>query len=118
MIFGQIWRTGIRGDVRYSQFDSSFGRGHYEALALSRTFRDTLRLEVTAGRQSFISPLTRDTNYRNLGTTLEWYPGSSFFMDGGFSRQQGTIQDYSQWYVGFGYRFDSYRRSRTETANR
>ena len=118
VIFGQIWRTGIRGDVRYSQFDSSFGQGHYSALSLSRTFRDTLRLEVTAGRQSFNSPLTRDTNYRNLGTTFEWYPGSSFFMDGGFSRQQGTIQDYSQWYVGFGYRFDSYRRSRTEVASR
>jgi hypothetical protein len=110
----QIWRTGIRGDVRYSKFDSAFGRGHYTALSLSRTFRETLRWEVMAGRQSFISPVTRDTNYRSLGTTIEWYPGSNFFMDCTLSRQHGTTQDYTQWSVGIGYRFDSYRKRRTE----
>ena len=114
----QIWRTGIRGDVRYSQFDSSFGRGSYTALSLSRSFRDTLRWEVVAGRQHFNSPLTRDTSYRNLGTTLEWYPGSSFLVDGGFSRQRGTVQNYNQWTVGIGYRFDSYRKHRAEAAGK
>ncbi|MFB3921311.1 MAG: hypothetical protein ACE145_06285 [Terriglobia bacterium] len=110
---GQIWRTGIRGDVRYSKFDSSFGRGDYTLLSLSRSFRDTLRWEVSAGRQSLTSSFTRDTRYRNLGTTLEWYPGTHFFVDGGFSRQQGNIQDYSQWFMGMGYRFDSFSGKRS-----
>jgi hypothetical protein len=105
---GQIWRTGIRGDVRYSKFDSSFGRGDYTLLSLSRNFRDTLRWEVSAGRQSFTSAFTRDTRYRNLGTTLEWYPGAHFFVDCGFNRQRGNTQDYNQWSVGMGYRFDSF----------
>lgn len=109
LTIGEIWRTGIRGDVRYSHFDSSFGRGRYASLSLSRTFRDVLRWEVSAGRQNFNSALTQNTSYRNLGTRIEWYPDSTFFMDCGFSRQRGTVMDYNQWFIGLGYRFDSYR---------
>lgn len=113
---GRIWRTGIRGDVRYSKFDSSFGSGDYTLLSLSRSFRDTLRWEVSAGRQSLTSTFTSNTRYRNLGTSLEWYPGAHFFIDGGFNRQRGNIQDYNQWYVGMGYRFDSFSGKHTRMA--
>jgi len=99
----------MRADIRHSHFDSSFGRGNYTLLALSRNFRESLRWEVTAGRQSFISPLTRDISYRNLGTTLDWFPGASFFVDCGFNRQRGTVLDYYQWFVEIGYRFDSFK---------
>jgi len=112
---GRIWRTGIRGDVRISKFDSSFGRGDYALLSLSRNFRDSLRWEVSAGMQSLTSPLTRDTRYRNLGTTLDWSPGAHFFVDCGFNRQRGTIQDYNQWFMGMGYRFDSLSKQRSRT---
>ncbi len=108
---GQIWRTGIRADVRYSHFDSSFGRGNYGLLVLSRNFGEKLRWEVTAGKQSFLSPMTRDTSYRTYGTTVDWFPGNNIFIDLGFTHQNGNVQDYTQYYMGIGYRFDS-RKSR------
>ncbi|HET7212580.1 MAG TPA: hypothetical protein VFL79_03275 [Terriglobia bacterium] len=107
---GSIWRTGIRGDARYSKFDSSFGSGDYYSLSLSRDFGDAFRCEVTAGRQNLVSIFTRDSSYRTLGTQIDWFPKGSFYLDGGFTQQQGTTQNYSQWYFGFGYRFDSVRK--------
>ena len=109
---GQIWRTGIRADVRYSHFDSSFGRGNYGLVALSRNFREKLRWEVTAGRQSFASPFTQDTSYRNFGSTLDWFPGNNVFVDFGFNRQDGNVLDYTQYYMGIGYRFDTVKSKR------
>ena len=32
--WSEIWRTGIRADVHYSKFDSSFARGNYKVLSL------------------------------------------------------------------------------------
>ena len=109
---GQIWRTGIRADVRYSHFDSSFGRGNYGRLALSRNFGEQLRWEVTGGRQSFASPFTQDTNYRNFGSSLDWFPGNNVFVDFGFTRQNGNVFDYTQYYMGIGYRFDTFKSKR------
>lgn len=106
---GRIWRTGMRGDVRYSKFDSSFERGDYYALSLSlsREFGEAFRIEGTAGRQSLVSTFTRDSSYRTFGAHFDWFPKGSLYFDGGFARQLGTTQDYSQWYIGLGYRFDS-----------
>jgi len=118
LTWNRIWRTEIRGDIRYSKFTSAFGSGNYAAVSLSRNFRDNLRWEVTMGQQSFVSSYTRDTRYRNLGTTLDWSPGSRFFVDCGLNRQIGNIQSYIQWYVGLGYRFDSYRRPRPALAGK
>ncbi|MBZ5561938.1 MAG: hypothetical protein LAP13_05905 [Acidobacteriia bacterium] len=110
----QIWRTGFRGDVRYSKFDSSFGSGNYASVSLSRQITDTFRWEVLAGRQSLFSPLSKNTSYRTLDTHIDWFPKGKFYLDAGFTRQMGNIQSYSQWYTGIGYRFDSYRGRRRE----
>lgn len=107
---GSIWRTGIRGDVEYSKFDSSFGSGNYYTVSLSREFKDVFRCEVTAGRQNLVSIFTNDSSYRTLGTQFDWYPKGSFYLNGGITQQQGTTQHYSQWYFGVGYRFDSVRK--------
>ena len=107
---GRLWKTGIRGDVRYSQFDSSFGRGDYRALALSRSFSELLRIELTAGKQNFISSLGTPTNYRLAGATMDWNLGRSYFFESGFNWQQGTQQTFQQWFMTMGYRFDSGRR--------
>jgi hypothetical protein len=112
----RIWRTGIRGDVNYSKFDSSFGRGDYTTFSLSRQFGDGFRCEILAGRQSLISTYTQNSSYHTLGTNFDWFPKGSFYLNGGFTRQHGTIQNYSQWYVGLGYRFDSYKKGRTAPA--
>jgi hypothetical protein len=105
----QIWRTGIRGDVRYSKFGSSFASGHYTSLMLSRQFGEKFRCEALVGKQTLSSPFTRNSSYRTLSTNLYWFPKGSLYLDGGFNRQLGNIQNYSQWYLGIGYRFDSYR---------
>jgi hypothetical protein len=47
----EIWRTGFRADVRYSKFDSSFARGTYHSLSLSRNLREGFRWEIQAGAQ-------------------------------------------------------------------
>jgi hypothetical protein len=109
---GQVWRTGIRADVRYSHFDSSFGRGNYGLIVLSRNFGEKFRWEVTAGKQAFTSPVTKDTTYRNYGTTVDWFPVNNIFVDFGFSRQNGNVIDYTQYYMGVGYRFDSFKARR------
>jgi hypothetical protein len=109
-----IWRTGIRGDAQYSKFDSSFGSGDYYSVSLSRELGDAFRCEVTAGRQSLASIFTNDSSYRTLGTQFDWFPKGSFYLDGGFTQQQGTIQNYNQWYFGIGYRFESVRKHYTQ----
>jgi hypothetical protein len=114
---GSIGRTGIRGDVQYSKFDSSFGSGDYYTGSLSREFGDTFRWEVTAGRQNLASIFTNDSSYRTLGTQFDWYPKGSFYLDGGVTQQQGTTQHYSQWYFGIGYRFDSVRKHFKQARN-
>ncbi|MBZ5513352.1 MAG: hypothetical protein LAN62_00635 [Acidobacteriia bacterium] len=106
---GRIWKTGIRGDVKYSEFSSSFGRGNYSVLSLSRSFRETLQCEFLMGKQNLVSPLTRNSSYRSLGGNVNWFPRMPMYFDGGFTRQHGTIQNYNQWYIGLGYRFDSFR---------
>jgi hypothetical protein len=102
---GEIWHTGIRSDVRYSKFDSSFGRGDYRALSFSRNFGEGLRWEVQTGLQHFASPLTRQTRGHFINTTLDWFLGPHYFLEGGFTWQRGDQQNYDQWFVVLGRRF-------------
>jgi hypothetical protein len=111
---GEIWRSKIRGDLRYSKFDSSFGRGDYSMLSLSREFGAGFRGEILLGQQNLISTYTRNSSYRSLGANFQWYPKGRYYLNGGYTRQRGTIQDYNQWYVGLGYRFDSFRQYRPQ----
>jgi len=107
LTLGKIWRTGIRADVRYTKFNSPYASGTYEALFLWRNFRDNLRWEVRTGEQNLVSAFTRQDNYRGLGTTLDWTPGSRLFLSLNCDFQRGVIQNDSQWFVTFGYRFDN-----------
>lgn len=105
---GQIWRTGLRADVRYSQYDSSFGRGNYRSLSLSRSFLDKLRMEIQAGRQSLVSSITSQSGSRFLSGMFDANLGSRFFFQGGFTAERGSQFDYNQWTTTLGYRFDSH----------
>ncbi len=114
----KIWKTGMRGDVRYSEFNSSFGRGTYSSLTLSRSFRDTLQWQLLAGKQNMVSSFTRNSNYRSLGSTIDWFPKFPIYVNAGFTRQQGTIMTYNQWYIGLGYRFDSNAKRRNREGSK
>lgn len=103
----RIWRTGLRADVRYSKFDSSFGRGTYRALSLSRNVGENMRFEVQAGDQSLVSTFTNLTSSRFLMASVDANLGSHYFLQGGFTAQRGIQQAYNQWFITMGYRFDN-----------
>ena len=106
---GRLWVTGIRADVRYSKFSSSFGSGDYRAFTLSRSFKDRLRLEVNAGKQTFISSLAVPSDYKLLGSTADLNIGRHYFIETAFNVQHGLQQSYNQWITTMGYRFDTKR---------
>jgi hypothetical protein len=109
----RIWKIGLRGDARYTEFNSSFGRGTYTSLSLSRSIRETLQWQFLAGQQHMVSSLTQNSNYRSIGSTFDWFPRAPVYFNGGFTRQQGTIMNYNQWYIGIGYRFDNRTKHRS-----
>lgn len=112
LTLGRIWRTGFRVDARYSQFDSAFGQGWYEAISLSRNFTDNMRWEVQAGKQRFSSTLTTNDSSMFVNSLVDMNIGSNYFMEGGVTFQRGTSQEYQQWYTTVGYRFDNHGRKR------
>jgi len=103
---GRLPWVGVRADVHYTKFNSSFGNGSYEAVSFSRNFRETLRWEVLGGRQSFVSPTLNDTSHFVTGN-LEAGLGQHYFVQTGYTWNRGASQNYDQWIVTFGYRFDS-----------
>lgn len=105
--FGSLPWTGMRADFRYSKFDGAFGGGSYKALSLSRNFRDNLRWEVLAGRQSFASAVSKATASRFITGNFEANLGRNYFLQSGYTWNRGGLQNYDQWSFTFGYRFDS-----------
>lgn len=104
---GRLWRTGLRLDARYSQFDSAFGQGWYQSLSVSRNFGENMRWELQGGRQRFSSALTTDNGSMFVNTLLDVNIGSNYFMESGVTFQRGASQDYEQWFTTVGYRFDN-----------
>lgn len=109
LTFGHIPFVGLRADVRYSRFNSSFGDGHYEALSLSRQISDHLRLEALLGQQNFGSTLTTGNRSRFLTGTVETTLGSHYYLQGNFTTNRGDLS-YDQFMVSMGYRFDNRRK--------
>jgi hypothetical protein len=105
IFLGDVARTGIRADVHYSKFDSSFGHGTYEALSLSRQFREALRWEVLGGQQNFVSALTQQSQAQWINSNLDWFVGRHYFLGGGFTLYRGGVLRYNQWLMTTGYRF-------------
>ncbi len=103
--FGRIWRTGIRADARYSKFDSSFGRGTYRSLMFSRELGERLRIELQAGEQNLVSPLTSERYAWWVTSNFDWFVGLHYFLGGGYTIYRGGIQSYDQWFLNLGYRF-------------
>jgi hypothetical protein len=107
--FGRLPLVGLRADARYSRFHSSFGDGAYRALSLSRSFGDSFHFDVLLGDQSLHSTLAGNQSARFVTTLLDTSLGSRFFLIGGFTFYRGQLQNYDQWNVTLGYRFDARR---------
>lgn len=64
-------------------------------------------MEILAGDQSFTSTLAGNQGARFVTATLENNLGSYLFTQGGFTLYRGQQQNYNQWMLVLGYRFDS-----------
>ncbi len=100
-----LFRGGIRADVRYTKYDSSFGSGAYRALSLSRQVSDRLRLEILAGDQSLHSAFSAQGPARFVTGSADWSLGRHYFSGGGYTLYRSHSQNYNQAYVNLGYRF-------------
>ena len=105
--FGRVPWVGLRTDVHYSKFNSSFGGGTYRAVSISRNFGDEFQLNVLGGDQSITSTLAGNQSARFFTSTLDTSLGSRFFLQGGLTFYRGQLQNYDQWFFTLGYRFDS-----------
>ncbi len=111
-----IWHTGLTADVHFSRFNSAFAQGSYRSLSLSRNFGERLRLELLTGTQSFSSSFSQGTGSHFFTSNVDLAVRSHYFLEGGLTAQRGGFQNYSQWYIGLGYRFDN-RHVRKEAFN-
>jgi hypothetical protein len=104
-----IWNTGLRAGFRFSRFDSSFGRGTYQSLSLSREIAERLQFEVQGGQQNFKSIFTNQDRARFVNGSVDCSLGRQVFLGGGVTVYRGQVQDYNQFFLRLGYRFDNFR---------
>ncbi len=104
--WSEIWRTGIRADLHYSKFDSSFAQGNYQVLSLSRHLGNRINWDAQVGRQSLDSSFT--VNHRSLfvDTSFDTNLGSHTYLQSGYTIERGAQLNYSQWYLSLGYRLN------------
>lgn len=107
--FGHLPWIGAHLDARYSRFNSGFGSGSYEALALSRNLSEGLQLQILAGQQNFTSTLTSADRSRFVNGMIESNLGRHYFVQAGGTLSRGNQMNYDQWLFTFGYRFDNRR---------
>jgi len=109
-----IVHSGIRADLRYSRFDSSFGRGTYQSLTLARELSEALQFDVQIGQQDVLSAwTTQQSRSRFLNANLNWLLGAHYYLGVGMTIYRGATENYRQSFATLGYRFDN-RRSRHE----
>lgn len=95
----------FRTDLRYSHFASSFASGSYASITFSRQIGDKFRLDLQAGEQRLVSPLTPQTRTKFGNTTLDYLIGRHYILGAGWTLYHGGTQNYDQTFVNFGYRF-------------
>ena len=104
-----ILNSGIRLAYRFSRFDSSFGRGTYQSLSVSREIGEILQFDVQGGQQDFTSLYTHQDRARFINGDVDFLLGRRFFLGGGVTVYRGQIQSYNQFFLRLGYRFDNRR---------
>jgi len=108
--FGNIFRTGVFLDLHYSKFDSSFGSGSYESIALSKNITDTLHFQLLGGNQKFNSTFTQNTGAKFVSATLDYTFSRRYFVEGMYEYYNGSALSYNQWSMLFGYRWGGLRK--------
>jgi hypothetical protein len=103
--FRNVMHTGIDTDFHLTQFDSSFAKGSYKSVTLTRQLGETLRLMFQAGQQNFGSALTSQSRSRFITSSLDWSFSAHYFLGGGLTVYRGGSQNYDQIYFTLGWRF-------------
>ena len=108
-MFGVSWTnllgTGLRADARYTRFDSSFGKGNYRMVSLSRAITDRLRIELQAGQQDFQSSFTQSGRSWFGTSTVDWFFQKHYWLGAGWTLYRGGSLNYDQTFLNIGYRF-------------
>jgi len=102
-----IYHTGIRADVHYSKFDSSFARGIYRILSFSRPMGNRIMWNIQGGTQSLNSTFTVNQHSFFVDSSIDSNLTAHTFLQGGYSIERGAQLNYNQWRLSLGYRFDS-----------
>lgn len=108
--FGDLWKTGLLLDLHYSQFDSAFGSGKYEAFSLSKSLTDSFRIQFYGGHQAFNTTLSNNTNSNFVNGVVDLNVGPRNFLEANYGWYHGSALSYTQWSTVFGYRFGGYRK--------
>ena len=109
-----ILHSGIRADLRYSRFDSSFGSGTYKSLMLARDLGAGLQFDAQVGQQDILSKFTSQNRSRFFNGNVNWMVGSRYYLGVGLTMYSGSIENYRQLFATLGYRFDNRRPKRHE----
>ena len=104
--WSEIWHTGIRADVHYSKFDSSFARGDYTVLSLSRHLGNRMIWDGQVGRENLNTALTVNQRSIFADTSFDTNFGSHTFLQSGYTIERGAQLNYTQWHLSLGYRLD------------
>ena len=107
-----IWTTGLQVDAHYSRFSSAFATGNYRTVTLSRELAERFHVDLQAGRQTYTSPLSKDTGSWFGNLFLDTDLGSRYFFQSEFTTQRGGAEPYNQWTMSLGFRFDNRARER------
>ena len=104
--WSEILRTGLRADVHYSKFDSSFARGNYQVLSLSRHLGNRMNWDAQVGRQTLDSAFTVNSRSVFVDTSFDTNLGTHSFFQSGYTIERGSQLNYNQWYLSVGYRLN------------
>jgi hypothetical protein len=105
LTFGEIPKTGMQMDIRYTKFTSAFGQGNYQFISLSRSVAERFHVQLQGGVQHLTSSFSTDSSSKFVSSTVDWTIGPRYFLEGLFSWNMGTTMNYQQTNFTFGYRF-------------
>jgi hypothetical protein len=105
LTLGEIKKVGLQLDLRYTKFDSSFGRGQYEFVSVSRSLADRFHVQLQGGMQHLNSAFSTNLNSKFVTSVVDWSLGPRYFFEGLLSWNSGTSMNYMQTNFTFGYRF-------------
>ena len=107
MTVDEIGHTGLRADMRYSKFDSSFGSGDYKLLTLSRHLGDRMMWDAQFGNQRLVSPFSQNSSSNFVDSSFDVNLWGKTFLQSGYTYVHGDQLSYKQWYMSLGWRFDA-----------